>query len=160
MSIDIDQQHVLDVLAKELAVEAPAPLRRVEVMVIGSGMDETMLRHLRLLGIGRGLDIITHIPRDPQEVEREQRVLLVDAVASASRRRDELADIIRSIQLEDDWPMPTMHIEEVEPPTFQRHIKQQSLPKLNQFLNNQRSKGPPIRKQFSMQRPPRRGGRS
>ena len=160
MSVENDpiggkSEALLKYLEEHLGEEVVEPRRRVEVLIVGGGQDWPLLAQLKELAALRGLDVVARIAEPPAP-----RVLFVDAaIAGAISRRQALADIINQIQIEDDYPVPTFDIEELDVHTEQKPLKHHSIPKLNQFMNNQRSKGPPVRRQFAMQRPPRRGGR-
>jgi len=148
---------VLEHLAKQLGEDVAESTRRVEVVVVGSGMDVALLRQICAIGKERGLDLVIHAEAPAQPLD--DRVLLVSDLAERSAVRRDLIDILGGIRLEDDFPLPVFDVEAYDVPTEQKPLKHHSMPKLNQFMNNQRSKGPPVRKQFALKRPPRRGNR-
>lgn len=129
--------------------------RRMQVLVVGSPID-SVLERVQLAAAMRGLDVVFVTAQSPRD-----RVLIEEGGLD-QQVKDLVAQQIRRINMLEDFDIPQVSIAEevMEPRTDSRRIKSHSIPKLKQFQNNQRSRGPSPRKQFAMTRPPRRGGRS
>lgn len=150
-----DQERLLEMVAESLPVEVLEPRKRVDVLIVG-GSNGPFFDTIRELAASRGIDLVAHVA----EVTPPREVLFVEGVREAIDRRRGLADILNDIRIEEEFELPKYCLEEIEAPTTEQRVpKNHSYPKIAQFLNNQRSKGPPVRKQFALKRPPRRGNR-